>query len=180
MLQQFAQKLFSNKFLLIASTITIVILTLVLLLSPKKPPKSTPLPSTDFSTEIGTGTLINLSEEKKKNAKNYLDLISDRLPLYFPNFQTTVGVSTIINIYRDELNQEIIHLEITGLSYLNKDELDPTKNGNITAFSESFQKGLALLKESGIDTNQLIIVYSNISYIQTTASYWVDKLGLLR
>ena len=180
MLQQFAQKLFANKFLLIASTITVIVLTLILLLSPKKPPKSSALPSTDFSNEIGTGALINLSDEKKKNATSYLDLISDRLPLYFPNFQTSVDVSTIINIFRDEQNRELTHLEITGLSYLNKDELDPSKNGNITAFTESFRKGLSLLRESGIDPKQLIIVYSNINYIQTTASYWVDKLGLLR
>jgi len=146
----------------------------------KKPPKSTPLPSTGFSTEIGSGVLINLSEEKKKNATNYLDLVSDRLPIYYADFQTSVGISTIINIYRDEKNQELAHLEITGLSYLNKDELDPSKNGNITAFSESFRKGLSLLKESGIDPTQLIIIHSNISYIQATASYWVDKLGLLR
>lgn len=180
MIQQFAQRLFANKFLLIATTSTAIIFIIILLLSPKKPPKSASLPSSDFSSEIGSGVLINLSEEKKKNANRYLDLISDRLPLYFPNFQTSVGVSTIINIYRDEKDQELTHLEITGLSYLNKDELDPTKNGNITAFSESFRKGLSLLQESGIDPKQLIIIHSNISYIQATASYWVDKLGLLR
>ncbi len=151
---------------------------ILLLTSPKSSNNTTGLPLQDLPQS--NQALVNLTEEKRTNALDYLDLIGDRLPIYFGDFQTSVGIETIINIYQDDQNKELTHLDVTGLSYLNKDELDPSKNGNITAFSESFRKGLSLLVESGIDPKQLIIIHSNIDYIQSAASYWVDKLGLLR
>jgi len=172
------QKLISNKFFLTAAIISGLILLLVVLISPKHTTTNTPSPTP--ISQLRT-QLSNLSEEKKTAAIKYYDLVSDSFPFFFADFNTSAGITTTIHIYHSlEDPLEITHFEIYGLSYMNKNELDESKNPNVTAYKESFQKGLQLLREADIDPKQLIFVYGDRDYVQSTATYWVDKLGLLR
>lgn len=169
-------KILHNKSVQIAIGVTILILILVLTLSPKKStaPTSFPLPTSQPRTE-----LINLSQEKRDRSIEYLSLISSRLPIYLDNFRTSVGLTTSIRVYRlldDE--PEVVRLEIYGLSYMNKDELDEKKNPNITAFRESYNQALSLMREIGIDPKQLIFIYGDKEYVRTTAQLWIDALKL--
>lgn len=167
----------NKKFFLLAGSITILILILVLIFSPQKKtrPAVTLAPSPQPRTE-----LINLSQEKRERAIEYLTLISPRLPIYQESFRTSVGLTTSIRVYRladDE--PEVVRLEIYGLSYINKDELDVKKNPNVAAFKESYNQALSLMRQIGIDPKQLIFIYGDRQYVRATASYWVDKLHLL-
>lgn len=169
-------KILHHKSVQLAIGITILILILVLILSPKKNtgPKTLSAPSPEPRTE-----LINLSEEKRSRAIEYLSLISSRLPIYQDSFRTSVGLTTSIRLYRladDE--PEVVRLEIYGLSYMNKDELDEKKNPNITAFKESYNQALSLMKQVGIDPKQLIFIYGDKEYVRKTAQFWVDTLKL--
>ena len=169
-------KILHNKSLQLALGVTVLILILVLTLSPKKStaPTSLPLPTPQLRTE-----LINLSQEKRDRSIEYLSLISSRLPIYLDNFRTSVGLTTSIRVYRlldDE--PEVVRLEIYGLSYMNKDELDEKKNPNVTAFRESYNQALSLMREVGIDPKQLIFIYGDKEYVRKTAQFWVDTLKL--
>lgn len=169
-------KILHNKSVQIALGVTILILILVLTLSPKKStaPTSLPLPTPQPRTE-----LINLSQEKRDRSIEYLSLISSRLPIYLDSFRTSVGLTTSIRVYRladDE--PEVVRLEIYGLSYMNKDELDEKKNPNVTAFRESYNQALSLMREVGIDPKQLIFIYGDKEYVRKTTQIWIDALNL--
>lgn len=71
-------------------------------------------------------------------------------------------------------------MEIYGLSYVNKDELDENKNPNVTAFKESYLKAIELLEGQNIDPKKLIFYYGSQDYVRETARTWVDKLKLLQ
>jgi len=166
----------NKKFFLIAAGVSLFILILVFILSPKKNTGSKTLsaPSPQPRTE-----LINLSEEKRSRAIEYLSLVSSRLPIYLDNFRTSVGLTTSIHVYRladDE--PEVVRLEIYGLSYMNKDELDEKKNPNVTAFKESYNQAFSLMREIGIDPKQLIFIYGDKEYVRTTSQTWIDALKL--
>lgn len=171
----------NKKFFIIAASITIFILILILLISPKKSrDTSTPLPSTSDST-LSSIIPLNLSKEKKAAFIVYTDTIKTKLPLYQEIFETSVGITTSINISHSNDDQpEIVHLNIIGLSYINKDELDESKNPNVTAFKESYLKAIEMLESQNIDPKRLLFSYSDVPYVHETATYWVDKLGLLR
>ena len=96
------------------------------------------------------------------------------------DFKTTVGINLSIDITTHPTEPSLTRLDITGLSYLNKDETDPKKNPNIQAISEGYAKALQLLKESGIEPKQLIFSFGEADSVRVTANYWVDNLGLLR
>lgn len=182
MLQQLTQRLFANKFLLTAVSISAVVFFFVLTLSSRR--SSTPSPTQDSTISKSTNPFYeftNLTEEKAKKAANYRTLVSDRFPIYLKGFSTSVGITTTINIYflKDD-DPSMMRLEIYGLSYMNKDELDPNNNPNIVAYKESFTKALSLIRDTGVDPKQLNIIYGDRPEIQETANYWVDKLGLLR
>lgn len=181
MLKALTTRIFANKFLLTATSISAVVFFLVLTLSARRPTTTTTLPEpnpTDSSNPFSEFT--NLTEEKVKNAISYRKLISDRLPIYLSNFQTKSGIETSISITLHPTEDSLTRLDVTGLSYLNKDELDPLKNPNISAFQESYLRALTLLREAGIEPKQLLFSYGEADYVRATASYWVDKLGLLR
>ncbi len=182
MLQQLTRRLFANKFLLTAVSISAAVFFLVLLFSsrqqstPDIPPNNSQSESTNPFSEF-----TNFTEEKTTNAAKYRTLVSDRFPIYLKDFNTSVDITTTINIYflKDD-DPSVMRLEIYGLSYMNKDELDPNKNPNITAFKESFAKALALIRDAGVDPKQLIFIYGDRAEVRVSANYWVDKLGLLR
>lgn len=176
------KKLLHNKFFLVAAIISGFVLLLSVLISPKKERSLAPIPSSP-PTAISQlrSELSNLNEEKRQAAIDYYDLVSDNFPFHLPKLATSVGINTEVYIYHAEDDPlEITRFEVIGLSYVNKNELDPSKNPNVTAFKESFQMGLSVLREAGIDPSKLIFVYGDKDYVQATASYWVDKLGLLR
>lgn len=170
-----------KKFFIIALSISIFILILVLILSPKRTsttitPQDTPHSSTNPFAEF-----TNLTEEKVKNAANYRSLVSDRFPIYLNDFKSSVGITTTINIhYLKDDDPSLMRLEIYGLSYINKDELDEKKNPNVTAFKESFIKALSLIREAGVDPNQLIFIYGDRADVRATATHWVEQLMLLK
>ncbi|MCE7897731.1 MAG: hypothetical protein DPW11_02435 [bacterium] len=171
----------NKKFFIIAFSISIFILILILIISPRKttPPLSSPPPE-PTTTQL-RAELTNLTEEKVKNAINYRKLVQDRFPIYLKDFKTSVGITTTINIYSlSDDDPSLMRLEIYGLSYLHKDELDPKKNPNIIAFAESYARALSLIRESGADPTQFIFSYGDRTDIHTTATYWVEQLDLLR
>lgn len=180
MIQQLAQKLFANKFLLTATAISTIVLFAIIIFSSRDSSTPTPLPSTATPPSSSFSEFTNLTEEKVTNATKYRSLIADRLPIRMRNYQTSVGIETSINITLHPTEPSLVRLDITGLSYLNKDEVGSTNNPNVTAFAETYTKALQLLRESGIEPKQLLFSYGEADYVRVTANYWVDKLGLLR
>lgn len=180
MLKTLAERLFANKFLLTAFSISTVIFFLVLIVSSRNHPPSSPPPSSSQSSATNPfAEFTNLTEEKVNQAISYRELIADRLPIRMRNIETTPGIETSIDISLHPTEPSLTRLDITGLSYLNKDELDPKKNPNVQAFQETYLRALQLLRESGIEPNQLLFSYGEADYVRVTANYWVEKLILL-
>ena len=170
-------ELLKNKFALTAITVSLIVLILVLVLSPKKTTNSTD-PNNISSPQPRT-ELIDLSKEKRNQAMVYVASIEKKLPIYLEGFKTSVGITTSINIYRlNDDEAEVVRLEIYGLSYLNS-ESDEKKNPNVTAFKESFLKAIELLEGQNIDPKKLIFIYGDKDYVRETSSTWVEKLKLL-
>lgn len=174
----------NKKFFLTATSITIFILILVLILSPKKnanPTVSIQQNDSQTPTALSAIVPINLSEEKRDAFDNYTASIMSKLPLTLESFMTSVGIETYIGItHTDDDPAEIVRLNIAGLSYINKNELDESKNPNLTAFKESYLKAIEMLEGQNIDPRRLLFVYSDVPYVRETAQYWVEKLGLLK
>jgi len=169
----------NKKFFVLAGGISLFILILVLVFSPKK--NSTLSPATSATTALSEIVPINLSQEKRNAIIVYTASIKDKLPLREEEFQTSASITTSISISRNDNDPaEIVHLDINGISYINKNELDETKNPNVTAFKESFQKAIEMLESQNIDPKRLIFSYSDRSYVRETANYWIDKLNLLK
>jgi hypothetical protein len=166
-----------NRNVLLAIGITIFILILVIIFSPKRtinPGNANPTPS----SSSGVTTLVNLSEQKRIETSNYVSAIASKLPLYQESFMTSVGIDTTINIYRLETDDPaIVRLEIYGLSYMNKDT-NPQKNPNVTAYKESYLKAISMLESVNIDPKRLIFIYGDKEYIRTTTKAWIDALQL--
>ena len=179
MLQQLTHRLFANKFLLTAVSISAVILFVILIISSRRQAPTTTL---DLNSEDPVSNpfaeFTNLTEEKVNNAISYRKIIQDRLPIRMRDFKTTVGINLSIDITTHPTEPSLTRLDITGLSYLNKDETDPKKNPNIQAFKEGYAKALQLLKESGIEPKQLIFSYGEADYVRVTSNYWVDVIDL--
>ena len=181
MLNQLAQRLFANKFLLTAASISAIVFFIILILTSHKTNTPTTIPESKQSNSTNPfSEFTNLTEEKVNNAINYRKLIEDRLPIRMQHYVTSAGIETSIDISIHPTEKSLTRLDITGLSYLNKDELDPKKNPNIQAFKETYAKSLQLLRESGIEPKQLLFSYGEADYVRVTATEWVDKLGLLR
>jgi hypothetical protein len=166
----------NKKFFLTAAGITIFILILVLVLSPKR--NSSPPPSGSAETKLSRVELIDLSQDKRNQAMIYVESIEKKLPIYLEKFETSVGITTSINLYRVKDDEaEIVRLEIYGLSYLNS-ESDPKKNPNVTAFKESYLKAIEMLEGQNIDPKKLIFIYGDKQYVRETAQAWADALKL--
>ncbi|MBP9702199.1 hypothetical protein KBD69_00785 [Candidatus Woesebacteria bacterium] len=177
MINQLTQRLFANKFLLTAVSISAAILLIILIISSRQPSTTTTLDlNSEDSVSNPFAEFTNLTEEKVNNAISYRKIIQDRLPIRMRDFKTTVGISLSIDITTHPTEPSLTRLDITGLSYLNKDETDPKKNPNIQAFKEGYAKALQLLKESGIEPKQLIFSYGEADYVRVTANYWVDVI----
>lgn len=180
MLKNLTRRLFANKFLLTAISISAVVFFLVLILSSRSTSSPTTIPESTQSESTSTfSEFTNLTEEKVNQAISYRKLVEDRLPIRMRNFKTSVGIETSIDITIHPTESSLTRLDITGLSYLNKDELDPKKNPNIQAFKETFSKSLQLLREAGIEPKQLLFSYGEADYVRVTANYWVEQLKLL-
>lgn len=167
-----------NKSVMTALGISVGILLLVIIFSPKQSGESpsTSMPEKSNYTPL---ELADLSKDKRRAAMVYVESIESKLPIYLETFKTSVGITTTINISRlKDDPAEIVNLEIYGLSYMNKDELDPKKNPNIVAFKESYLKALELLESKNIDPKKLIFVYGDKEYVRQTSNLWVDKLKL--
>jgi hypothetical protein len=174
----------NKKFIITAVGISLFILILILLLSPNK--SANPAGSAQQNDSQATSTLsslvpLNLSKEKKDALIAYTNSIKDKLPLSIDSFMTSVGIETFINItHLKDDPAEVVYLNIGGISYIGKNELNETKNPNITAFKESYLKAIELLEGQNIDPKRLVFVYSDVPYVRETANYWVDNLGLLK
>lgn len=172
--------LLKNKFFLTAAGISVFILVLVLLISPKKN-VNTPTPSRSTTSTLSNVIPINLSQEKRDQAILYTNSIKAKLPLTLESYETSVNIETFINVTRlDDDPAEVVYLNIGGISYINKNELDESKNPNVTAFKESYLKAIEMLEGQNIDPKRLVFVYSDVPYVREAATYWVDKLGLLK
>ncbi len=170
--------LLKNKSVLIAIGTSLFILILVIVLSPKKN-VSPPTTSISDSSQLSGLVPVNLSKEKREQAMIYVSSIENKLPLYLESFKTSVGIVTTINITRlDSDPAEIVYLGISGLSYVNKNELDEKKNPNVTAFKESYLKAMEMLEGQNIDPKKLIFVYGDKDYVRATSQYWIDSLKL--
>ncbi|MFH1244812.1 MAG: hypothetical protein V1487_04565 [bacterium] len=168
-------ELLKNKHVQLVLGISLGILVLIAILSPKRSvtPTTPPLPS-PFRPE-----LQQVSDARRRKSITYRESIKSKLPIYRENIETSVGIETTLNLYfLDSDPAETLRFEIYGLSYLNRGSSEFT-NPNITAFKETFQKGLALLTEKNIDPAKLIFIYGDKEYVRTTAQAWVDKYHLL-
>lgn len=174
----------NKKFFFVAGGISLTILILVLVLSPKKNSNPAGPPQADDSRDpsaLSDIVPINLSEEKRSAIITYTSSIETKLPLYLESFATSPGIITSISISRNADDpKELVHLSIVGLSYIDKNELDETKNPNLTAFKESFVKATEMLEGQNIDPKRLLFVYSDVPYVRETTTYWVNALGLLK
>lgn len=171
--------LLKNKTVQFVIGLSLGILVLVIILSPKRTVSpSFPAPSGARQSGVGSPSLLNLGDQKRVEAAKYVESIKSKLPLYQEGFKTSVGLDTTINIYRLETDDPaIVRLEIYGLSYMNKDA-NPQKNPNVTAFKESYLKGISLLESVNIDPKRLTFVYSDVNYIKNNTQIWLDALKL--
>lgn len=168
-------ELLKNKTVQLVLGISLGILILVTLLSPKRSttPISSPL-ATPFRPE-----LISLSDSRRAESATYRASIASQLPIYQDDITTSVGITTTLNIYYLESDPaETLRFEIYGVSYLGRDESEFT-NRHITAFKETFSLGLDLLRKKGVDPNKLIFIYGDKEYVRDTATAWVKKYNLL-
>ncbi len=180
MIKQLASRLFANKFLLTAVSISVIVLFLILIVTSGRSMSPTTLDlESDDPISNPFAEFTNLTEEKVNNAISYRKIIQDRLPIRMRDFKTSVGIDLSIDITIHPSESSLTRLDITGLSYLNKDELDPKKNPNIQAFKEGYIKAIQLLRESGIEPKQLIFSYGEADYVRVTANYWVEEFKLL-
>jgi hypothetical protein len=165
-----------NKTVLLVLSVSVALLILVIVFSPKK--TSNPELSIPTDNQAPRTELVDLSKEKRQKAASYTSSIEKKLPLYLANFPTSVDISTSINLYRlKDDDPEIVRLEIYGLSYLNK-ESDPVKNPNVIAFKESYLKAIEMLESQNIDPKKLIFIYGDKEYVRTTSQIWIDSLKL--
>lgn len=167
----------NNKSVQIAVGVSIGILILTLIFSPKKSisPSS---PGEMINSSEPRPELVDLSKEKRNAAMVYVSQIEKKLPLYLASFKTSVGIDTSINIYRVEDDEaEIVRLEIYGLSYLNQDA-NEKNNPNVTAFKESYSKAIEMLESVNIDPKKLIFIYGDKEYVRQTSQIWIDALKL--
>lgn len=168
-------ELLKNKHVQLALGVSLGLLILTLLLSPRRPSPDVqpPLPS-PYRPE-----LQNVSVDQRLAATTYRSSIASQLPIYVESIPTSVNLPTTINIYFLPSDPpETLRFEIYGLSYLNRDSSEFT-NPNITAFRETFNHGLDLLRQKGIDPSQLIFIYGNKEYVRDTAQAWITKYALL-
>jgi hypothetical protein len=171
----------NKKFFLIAGGISLFILILVLIFSPKKnlnPAGPAQRDDSRAQPESERPELIDLARDKRQQTMIYVESIEKKLPLYLENFKTSVGITTSINIYRASDDEaEIVRLEIYGLSYLNSDS-NETKNPNVTAYKESYAKSLEMLESQNIDPKKLIFIYGDKEYVRQTSEAWIYALKL--
>jgi hypothetical protein len=174
------KELLKNRFALIAISVSVAILMIVLIVTSKD--TATPPPISPTSTlSSNSFELIDLSQEKRNQAMVYVESIENKLPLSVEGFETSVGITTSIHIFQGKNDPaELVRLEIYGLSYVNKNELDEKKNPNVTAFKESFLKAIELLEGQNIDPKRLVFYYGSQDYVRETARTWVDRLKLLQ
>lgn len=168
-------ELLKNKHVQLVLGISLGILVLIAILSPKRSvtPTTPPLPS-PLRPE-----LQQVSDARRHESAIYRGSVKTKFPIYRDNIQTSVDIETTLNLYfLDSDPAETLRFEIYGLSYLNPDSSEFT-NPNITAFIETFRKGLALLTENNIDPAKLIFIYGDKEYVRTTAQAWVKKYNLL-
>lgn len=169
--------LLKNKTVQFVIGISLGILILVIILSPKRSVNQTPI-SPQTSGSPTRPELIDLNAQKRSDAATYVLAISGKLPLYQEGFKTSVGIDTTINIYRQDTDpEEVVRLEIYGLSYINKDA-NPVKNPNVTAYKESYAEAISMLEGVNIDPKKLIFIYGDKEYVRTTTQTWIDALKL--
>jgi len=175
-MHQLFQLLKSNRFLQISLGATAGIFILILIFSPKRtvqPPTPTRLQTNELAKELSS-----IPPDTRATSIAYRQTVASLFPITLEGFMTSPGIDT--NLYFYILASDppgVVRFEIFGLSYLNPDS-SPFTNPNVTAFQESYQKGLSLLEEKGIDSNKLIFLSSDISYIRTTTEAWLTKLNL--
>jgi len=176
MFRQLLDLIRTNSFARLALGATVGILILIAIFSSSKDSPSAPLP---ISTPTPRTEIANLSQEQRTAALTYKQSIESNLPIYQEGFVTSTGIVTTLNLYSyPDDPEETVRFEIYGLSYLNSDP-SPFTNPNVTAFQESFNYGLSLLKERGIDPKKLIFIYGDKEYVRTTIESWIDRLELL-
>ncbi len=166
----------NKKFLITAASISVFILILVLILSPKKKVSQ----NTDLSSEPRTalGTQITTLIRDNNPLNTFDNELNKKLPLYQEGFKTSVDLDTNISIYRTKTDKtHVVHLEIFGISYVNTDS-NEQNNPNVTAFKEAYLKSLEMIEGVNVDPKKLTFIYSDKPYIQKTSEEWIDTLKL--
>ncbi len=191
-MQELLNLIKTNHFVRIALGTTIGISLLIIIFSSSTAPPHQPS-QTNLSSLITTNPtntqlkytqpnnddLSSFSPTELTTARSYRNNIAGILPLHKNNFTTSVNIKTDINIYINNNDPiETTRFEISGLSYTNS-ETNPDINPNITAYRESFNHGLQLLKDNEIVPNRMIFSYSDTNQIQNTAKTWINHLKLL-
>lgn len=163
--------------LLIGSTLLIITIVIVLITRSLKPPVGTltePILPTSQGTILSLGKQASL-EVAMASKKNLLP----SLPIKISGFETTNGLKTdiLISSY-DNDDPEVVRIEVYGIDYI-PDQNDPSKNPDMIAYRDSFQKAISLIKENGVNIKDLHISLSNRKYIRDVAEVWIKTLNLL-
>lgn len=176
-MKQLVHLLKTNSFARLALGASVGILLLIIIFSASSTPS--PVSPTRVPSGSTRPELTSLEPKVREGAADYRENTSDVLPIYFKGFKTSVGIETDINIFVLKGDpKETVRFEIYGLSYLSP-SADPAANPNVTAYKESFEHGLKLMRKEGLVPEQMIFLYSDIDYIRTAADSWVKQLNLL-
>ncbi|MBI2414868.1 hypothetical protein HYV31_03500 [candidate division WWE3 bacterium] len=117
-------------------------------------------------------------EISDQDALNEKIKLNNRIPVYINNFMTSNKMELNIVIHSFSYDSDhVLRIEILGIDFQNAAVSE--KNPNMVAFREGFVRAKAELQSMGVDVKKLHIKFGSRGYIDTTASNWVLKLGLL-
>ncbi len=164
-------------FLLIGSIILLITIVIVLITRSLSSTQGT-LTEPIIPGE-STRTLSILIQSDNKTAFKAKSVLLPKLPISINGFQTSANINTDISIdnYPND-DPDIIRVEIYGVDYT-YDQKDPATSPDMVAFKESFEKVVSVLKDNGVDIQDLHIYIGGRQYIREISENWIKTLNLL-
>lgn len=164
-------------FLIIGSITLLVTIIVVLITRSLSTPQGTITEPVIPEETIKTSSILIQSDNN--TAIKAKSTLLPKLPINIKGFQTSANINTDISIdnYPND-DPDIVRVEIYNIDYT-YDQKDPATNPDMVAFKESFEKVISILKENGVEIQDLHILMSNRQYIQEISESWIRTLNLL-